>query len=307
MNAPVLKNQIAAPFLPVTHHHTVQVNGVGIFYREAGPKDAPVVVLLHGFPTSSHMFRNLIPHLADRYHVIAPDYPGYGQSDCPDRKHFAYTFDHFAELVEGLLSQLEVEKFAIYVMDYGAPVGWRLALKAPQRITGVIVQNGNAYEEGLKEFWDPIKEYWSAGREESRRALAKLVSLETTKFQYLDGVADVSRISPDNWVHDQALLDRPGNDEIQLDLFYDYRTNLPLYPAVQAWLREHQPPTLIVWGKNDFIFPADGAHPYKRDLPEVEFHLLDTGHFALEDKLDEMVPLIRDFLDRNVGALGEQR
>ena len=288
----------AAP--PVTHHRTANVHGVNIFYREAGPAQAPVVLLLHGFPTSSHMFRNLIPALADRYHVIAPDYPGYGQSDAPDRAGFAYTFDHFAELVDGLLHQLGVERFAMYVMDYGAPVGWRLALKHPERITGLIVQNGNAYDEGLKEFWDPIKAYWADGSDKSRAALKKLTTLETTKFQYTDGVSDISRIAPDNWVYDQALLDRPGNEDIQLDLFYDYRTNLPLYPAVQAWLRRNKPPTLIVWGKNDYIFPADGAHPYKRDLPDVEFHLIDTGHFALEDKADEMVPLIRDFLERNV-------
>jgi pimeloyl-ACP methyl ester carboxylesterase len=285
---------------PVTHHRTTKVDGVNIFYREAGPAQAPVVLLLHGFPTSSHMFRNLIPSLADRYHVIAPDYPGYGQSDMPDRARFAYTFDRFGELVDGLLDQLGVKRYAMYVMDYGAPVGWRLALKHPERVTGLIVQNGNAYDEGLKEFWDPIKAYWSDGSEAHRRALYALVAPETTKFQYTDGVADVSRIAPDNWVHDQALLDRPGNADIQLDLFYDYRTNLALYPKVQAYLREHRPPTIVVWGKNDTIFPAEGAHPYKRDLPEVEFHLLDTGHFALEDKLDEMVPLIRDFLARNI-------
>ena len=284
----------------VTHHRTAVIDGVNIFYREAGPPEAPVVLLLHGFPTSSHMFRNLIPALADRYRVIAPDYPGYGQSDMPDRASFAYTFDDFAELVDGLLDRLDVKRYAMYVMDYGAPVGWRLALKHPERVTGLIVQNGNAYEEGLKEFWDPIKAYWADGSQAHRDALHVLVTPEITKFQYTDGVADVSRISPDNWVHDQALLDRPGNDEIQLDLFYDYRTNLPLYPAVQAYFRERQPPTLIVWGKNDKIFPADGAHPYKRDLHDVEFHLLDTGHFALEDKADEMVPLIRDFLERKL-------
>lgn len=259
------------------------------------------MLLLHGFPTSSHMFRNLIPALADRYHVIAPDYPGYGQSDMPERATFAYTFDRFGELVAGLLDQLGVERYAMYVMDYGAPVGWRLVLAHPERVTALIVQNGNAYEEGLKEFWDPIKAYWSDHSDAHRQALYVLVSPEITKFQYTDGVADVSRIAPDNWVHDQALLDRPGNAEIQMDLFYDYRTNLLLYPAVQAYFREHQPPTLVVWGKNDKIFPADGAYPYKRDLPEIEFHLLDTGHFALEDKADEMVPLIRGFLARKVG------
>jgi pimeloyl-ACP methyl ester carboxylesterase len=291
---------ISARSAPVTHHRTVKVDGMNIFYREAGPADAPVVLLLHGFPTSSHMFRNLIPALADRYHVIAPDYPGYGQSDMPDRTRFAYTFDRIAEVVGALLDQLGVSRFAMYVMDYGAPVGWRLALEHPERVTGLIVQNGNAYEEGLKEFWDPVRAYWADGSDASRQALRKLVSLETTKFQYTDGVADVSRISPDNWVHDQALLDRAGNSDIQLDLVYDYRTNLPLYPAVQAYFRDYQPPTLIVWGKNDVIFPAAGAYPYQRDLPDVEFHLLDTGHFALEDKADEMVPLIRDFLGRKI-------
>ena len=287
---------------PVTYHRTKVVDGIKIFYREAGPKGAPVILLLHGFPTSSHMFRNLIPALADRYRVIAPDYPGYGQSDMPDRATFAYTFDRFAEFVDGLLERLQVERFAMYVMDYGAPVGWRLALKHPERITGLIVQNGNAYEEGLTAFWDPIKAYWSDGSQAHRDALHVLVTPEITKFQYTDGVADLSRVAPDNWVHDQALLDRPGNAEIQMDLFYDYRTNLPLYPAVQAYFRERRPPTLIVWGKNDKIFPPDGAHPYKRDLPEVEFHLIDTGHFALEDKADEMVPLIRDFLGRKLAG-----
>lgn len=291
---------VAQRSAPVTHHRNVKIDGVNIFYREAGPADAPVLLLLHGFPTSSHMFRNLIPALADRYRLIAPDYPGYGQSDMPDRSKFAYTFDHFAQLIGGLLEKLSVVRYAMYVMDYGAPVGWRLALKHPERVTGLIVQNGNAYVEGMKEFWDPIKAYWSDRSEAHRKALHVLVTPESTKFQYTDGVADVSRISPDNWVHDQALLDRPGNIDIQMDTFYDYRTNLPLYPLVQAYFRKHRPPTLIVWGKNDKIFPADGAYPYKRDLPDVEFHLLDTGHFALEDKADEIVPLIRDFLNRNL-------
>ena len=287
---------------PVTHHRTATVDGVKIFYREAGPANAPVILLLHGFPTSSHMFRNLIPALANRYHVIAPDYPGFGQSDMPANTAFPYTFDRFAELVDGLLSQLRVARYAMYVMDYGAPVGWRLALQHPDRITGLIVQNGNAYDEGLAAFWDPIKAYWAAATPANRAALHVLVRPETTRFQYTDGVRDVSRIAPDNWVHDQALLDRPGNREIQMDLFYDYRTNLPLYPRIQAWFRTRRPPTLIVWGANDQIFPAVGAHPFRRDLPQAEFHLLDTGHFALEDKLDEMVPLIRDFLRRSVTA-----
>jgi pimeloyl-ACP methyl ester carboxylesterase len=286
----------------VVHHRFATIDGLKIFYREAGPADAPVFLLLHGFPTSSHMFRNLIPLLADRYHVIAPDYPGYGQSDMPDPSKYAYTFDGFGEIVETLLAQLGVTSFAMYLMDYGAPVGWRLFLKTPERVTALVIQNGNAYDEGLKTFWDPIKVYWNDGTKASRDALLGLVTLETTIFQYTDGVDDKTRISPDNWVHDQALLDRPMNADVQMDVMYDYRTNLPLYPAVQELFRKHQPPTLIVWGERDFIFPADGAHPYKRDLKDLEFHLIPTGHFALEDRADEMVPLIRDFLDRKIGG-----
>jgi pimeloyl-ACP methyl ester carboxylesterase len=288
--------------IPVVHHRTMEVGGVEIFYREAGPADGPVVLLLHGFPTSSHMFRNLIPLLADGYRVIAPDYPGYGHSGAPDHTSFAYTFAHYADLVDELVERLGAARYAMYVMDYGAPVGYRLALKHPERVTGLIVQNGNAYEEGLKAFWDPIKAYWAEDMPARREALNTLLTIETTVFQYTDGVRDVSRIDPDNWTHDQALLDRPGNRDIQLDLFRDYGTNVPLYPRFQAFFREHRPPTLIVWGKNDYIFPADGAGPYLRDLPDAEVHMLDTGHFALEDKLDTMVPLIRDFLDRKVAA-----
>ena len=293
----------AVPSTASVHYRTAQIDGVDLFYREAGPTDGPVVLLLHGFPTSSHMFRNLIPQLSDRYHVIAPDYPGFGQSGSPDRATFDYTFARYADMVDALLKQKGIESYAMYVMDYGAPVGYRLALKNPEQVSGLIIQNGNAYEEGLREFWDPVKAYWTEGTAERRDALGGLVTLDITKFQYTDGVRDVTRISPDNWVHDQALLDRPGNKDIQLDLFYDYRTNVPLYPQFQAYFREHQPPTLIVWGKNDKIFPEEGAHPYLRDLPQAELHILDTGHFALEDKLDEMAPLIRDFLDRKVATV----
>jgi pimeloyl-ACP methyl ester carboxylesterase len=294
----------AAPqaVLPVVHYHTVNVGGVDLFYREAGPENAPVVLLLHGFPTSSHMFRNLIPALADRYHVIAPDYPGFGESAAPDHTKFAYTFAHYAELVDGLLDRLGEKRYAMYVMDYGAPVGYRLALLHPERVSALIVQNGNAYSEGLKEFWDPIKAYWADGSDAHRQALSFLVLPATTKFQYTDGVKDLSRIDPDNWLHDQVLLDRPGNKDIQLDLFHDYGSNVPLYPQFQAFFREHKPPTLIVWGKNDKIFPADGAGPYLRDLPDAEMHLFDTGHFALEDKADEIFPLIHDFLDRKLAT-----
>ena len=286
--------------VPVIHYRTETIDGVKVFYREAGPADGPVVLLLHGFPTSSHMFRNLIPLLADRYRVIAPDYPGYGHSDAPDHTKFTYSFSHYADIVDTLVQRLGATRYAMYVMDYGAPVGYRLALKHPERVSGLIVQNGNAYVEGLREFWDPFRAYWAENTPARRQAMTMLIKPDITRFQYTDGMGDVSRIDPDNWTIDQALLDRPGNSEIQLDLAYDYRTNLPLYPAFQKFFRERRPPTIIVWGKKDTIFPAEGARPYLRDLPDAEMHLLDSGHFALEDRLAEMAPLIRSFLDRKV-------
>ena len=285
---------------PVTHHRTIQVDGVEIFYREAGPADAPTIVLLHGFPTSSHMFRNLIPALADRYRVIAPDYPGFGLSAMPDRAAFKYSFASYADLVDKLLAKLGAERYALYVMDYGAPVGFRLALEHPERVTALVTQNGNAYEDGLSPYWEPIKAYWAAGAADKREALRSVMSFESTRFQYLDGVKDPSRVDPSTWIYDQLFLDRPGNIEIQLDLIYDYRTNVALYPKIQAFFRQHQPPTLIVWGANDQIFPPAGARAFQRDLPKAELHLLDSGHFALEDKADEMIPLMRDFFARNL-------
>jgi pimeloyl-ACP methyl ester carboxylesterase len=295
----VLSNAFAQPLLAApTHHRTASIDGVNVFYREAGPADAPAVVLLHGFPSSSNMFRNLSPALADRYHVIAPDYPGFGHSEMPDRGQFRYSFARFADITDTQQTRLGVSRYALYVMDYGAPVGYRLALKHPERVTALVIQNGNAYEEGLKEVWKPINAYWARGQQAQREALRAGTTLEATRSQYLDGVADRSRIDPSAWLHDQALLDRPGNVEIQLDLFYDYRTNLGLYPQFQKFFRERQPPTLIVWGKNDVIFPADGARAYLEDLPRAQLHLLDTGHFALEDQGEEIARLMRDFLAR---------
>ncbi|MET0534089.1 MAG: alpha/beta hydrolase [Steroidobacter sp.] len=282
------------------HHRTMEIDGVKVFYREAGAADAPVVVLLHGFPTSSNMFRNLIPNLATRYRVIAPDYPGFGHSDMPDRAQFAYTFQHFADITRTLLTRLDAQRYALYIMDYGSPVGLRLALAEPKKVSALVVQNGNAYQEGLKEFWDPLRAYWKLNSKETREAMRDATKLESTRWQYLDGVQDASRIDPSAWLHDQALLDRPGNIEIQLDLFYDYRTNVELYPRFHQFFREQQPPTLIVWGRNDEIFPADGAKAYLRDLPKAELHLLDTGHFALEDKDVEITGLMLDFLDRKL-------
>jgi pimeloyl-ACP methyl ester carboxylesterase len=278
------------------HYNTVRIQDVDVFYREAGPKTAPVLLLLHGFPTSSNMFRNLIPRLAQSFRVIAPDYPGYGFSGMPDRKAFSYTFENMTTVVEELTKKLELSKYAFYVMDYGAPIGYRLALRHPEKITGLIVQNGNAYEEGLLKFWDPIKKYWYEPLSENRKALEFMVSPATTKWQYQNGVSDLSLLDPTTWTLDQVFLDRPGNGDIQLDMLFDYGSNVPLYPQFQAFFRKYQPPTLIVWGKNDFIFPSEGAAPYKRDLVEVETHLLDTGHFALETHGDEIADRIERFL-----------
>jgi len=283
-----------------TKHKTVQVNGVDIFYREAGPENAPTILLLHGYPTSSHMFRNLIRDLSDNYHVLAPDYPGYGRSEQPPMSEFDYTFDNMARTMEGFLETLQVDQFSIYLMDYGAPIGYRIASKYPERVQALIIQNGNAYEEGLKEFWDPIKKYWNEYTIENGEPLEGFHTIDGLKWQYTHGVRDVEKISPDNWNVDLQHLTRRENDLIQLAMFYDYRTNVPLYPAWQAYFREHQPPTLIVWGKNDHIFPADGAHPYKRDLENIEFHLLDTGHFALEEDGAVIAGLIRNFMQKNV-------
>ncbi len=283
-------------------YKTVAIEGLDIFYREAGPDDAPTVLLLHGFPTSSHMFRNLIPALADRYHVVAPDYPGFGNSSMPAVDEFEYTFDRLADVVEAFTEKLGLESYSLYLMDYGAPVGFRLAIRHPERVRSLVVQNGNAYEEGLREFWEPLRAYWKDRSSDNEEVLRGLLTLEATRWQYTHGTRDPRSISPDNWNLDQRMLDRAGNQEIQLALFHDYGSNPPLYPSWQQYLRKHQPPTLIVWGANDQIFPAQGAHPFKRDLKDLEFHLFETGHFALEEDGETIARLILSFLDRMAAA-----
>ncbi|MGW7522626.1 alpha/beta fold hydrolase [Streptomyces sp. NPDC054783] len=281
------------------HHRTATVNGLEVFYREAGDPQAPAVVLLHGFPTSSHMFRHLIPALADRYHVIAPDHIGFGQSAMPAVQDFPYTFDALTEVTSGLLQHLGIDRFAMYVQDYGAPIGWRLALQAPNRITAIVTQNGNAYEEGfVKPFWDDVFAYAEAPGAGTEAPMRGALTLETTRWQYVNGVADPTLVSPDNWVHDQALLDRPGNDEIQLKLFRDYPTNVDLYPQVHQYFRDSQVPLLAVWGAGDEIFGPAGAEAFRQDLPDAEIHLLASGHFALESHLGTIAEHIRDFLGR---------
>jgi pimeloyl-ACP methyl ester carboxylesterase len=282
-----------------TLHKTVEVNGVEIFYREAGAVDAPVILLLHGYPTSSHMFRNLMGDLSDDYRLLAPDYPGFGRSEQPPMAEFEYSFDNMAKIVEGFLEELEVETFSIYLMDYGAPIGFRIAAKYPERIESLIIQNGNAYDEGLRDFWIPIKKYWKDYTLENGKPLEGFHSSAGLKWQYTHGVEDTLKISPDNWHMDLQHLTRPENNEIQLAMFYSYRTNVPLYPEWQEYFRTYQPPTLIVWGKNDYIFPVEGAHPYKRDIKNVDFHLLNTGHFALEEKGEEIAKHIDKFLRKN--------
>jgi pimeloyl-ACP methyl ester carboxylesterase len=281
-------------------YKTVKVSGFNIFYREAGSESAPTLLLLHGFPTSSHMFRNLMKELSDSYHMLAPDYPGFGNSDQPSMKDFDYTFENLSNIIEGFLDALGVKKYSIYLMDYGAPIGFRIAAKYPNRVETLIIQNGNAYEEGLREFWDPIKNYWKDRTSENAKPLAEFINPEGVKWQYTHGVRDPQAISPDNWNVDLRHLTREGNPAIQLALFYDYQSNVPLYPGWQVYFRKHQPPTLIVWGKNDYIFPAEGAHPYKRDLKDLEFHLLNTGHFALEEDGHVIAEYIRGFLGRKV-------
>ena len=281
------------------HHRYATVEAQRLFYREAGPENAPVIVLLHGFPASSFMFRDLIPALAERYHVIAPDLLGFGFSDAPPASEFSYTFDAVTGLTAGLLAQLGVTRYAMYVQDYGAPVGWRLALADPKAVTAIITQNGNGYEAGFVEtFWKPIRAFHEEQTPETEAGVRSALTLEATRWQYLAGVPDETLVSPDTWHHDFALLSRPGNDEIQVALFRDYATNPPLYPALHEYLRNNQPPVLAVWGKGDKIFGPDGARAFAADVPDAEIHLLDGGHFLLESAGDEVAALILDFMDR---------
>lgn len=286
----------------MTHHRTVSVNGQDIFYREAGDRRNPAILLLHGFPTSSFMFRNLIPALADKYYLVAPDFPGFGQSSMPSVHEYEYTFDNLSRTIEAFLGAIRLDKFSLYVMDYGAPVGFRIAARHAEKVEGLIIQNGNAYVEGMEDgFWGPIKKYWANPQDPaSIEGAAVMTDPASTRWQYQDGVKDLTLVSPDTWTHDQALLDRPGNRDIQLALFFDYQNNPPQYPGWQAYFRTWQPPALVVWGKNDQIFVEAGAHPYKRDLKNVDFHLLDTGHFALETHLEEIASLIDRFMEREV-------
>ncbi|BAY21162.1 alpha/beta hydrolase fold protein [Calothrix sp. NIES-2100] len=280
----------------MTTFNTVSINGLDIFYREAGSRSNPTVLLLHGFPTSSHMFRNLISALADRFHLVAPDYPGFGYSSMPTVDEFDYTFDHLTEVMAGFIAAIGLNRYSLYLMDYGAPIGYRLATQHPEQIETLIVQNGNAYEEGLGDFWEPMRAFWQNKTPENGDRVRQALTSKGTKWYYMTGARNLENLSPDTWTLDQALLDRPGNIDIQLALKYDYQSNVRLYPQWQAYLRQYQPPTLIVWGKNDQGFLVEGAYAYKRDLKNLEFHLLDTGHFALEEDGDAIANYIEQFL-----------
>jgi pimeloyl-ACP methyl ester carboxylesterase len=288
---------------PTVFYRTLNVEGLEIFYREAGPRDAPTVMLLHGFPSSSHMFRNLIPMLADKYHVVAPDFPGYGESSAPSVNDFDYSFERFASVIEKFTEKLNLSSYALYLSDIGASVGFHLAVMHPERVTAMIVQNADAHVEAInKEFLKTgLSDYWEDPSEKNAQVLLGwLLTIEGTKWHYLHGVRNPSKISPDNWVIDQAYMDRPGNKDIQLSILSNAKRNLDAYPDWQAYFRKQQPPTLITWGKNDGIFTVEGAELYKRDIPNAELHLLDTGHFALEEEVDRIGSLMRDFLDRTI-------
>ena len=284
--------------MTTTQYHKADVDGFKVFYREAGAASAPKLLLLHGFPSAGHMFRDLIPMLADRFHVVAPDLPGFGQSDMPARSQFKYTFDNVADVIDRFTQKIGFDRFAVYVFDYGAPTGFRLAVKHPEKITAIISQNGNAYEEGLSEGWNPIRAYWLDASEANRKALREFLKPEATYWQYTHGVSDTSKVSPDGYSLDNFYLARPGADEVQLDLFGDYKSNVALYPNFQKYFRTHKPPFLAVWGKNDPFFLPPGAEAFKRDIPGATVRFLDTGHFALETHAREIADEIRSFLTR---------
>ncbi|WP_411347604.1 alpha/beta fold hydrolase [Paenibacillus sp. WLX2291] len=282
-------------------HKIAVVQGLNLFYREAGNRNNPTILLLHGFPSSSHMYRNLILQLEDDYHIIAPDYPGFGNSDQPSMTEFDYTFEGIAELVNAFVEQLNLKQYSLYVHDYGAPVGYRLAVMHPERVQAIITQNGNAYEIGLESAWAPIQAFWQNPDDAAvRQGVVDLLSIAITKLQYVNGTRNPQSISPDNWNNDQIHLDREGNQEIQLALYYDYQNNLKQYPTWHEYFREYQPPVLVAWGKNDMFFGVKGALAYMDDLEDVDVHLLNTGHFPLEEDLDISVSLIRDFLKRRL-------
>jgi pimeloyl-ACP methyl ester carboxylesterase len=284
--------------MSAVQYKSAEVDGFKVFYRQAGRNGAPKLLLLHGFPSAGHMFRDLIPHLADDFHIVAPDLPGFGQSDMPSRETFKYTFDHIADVIERFTEVIGFDRFAVYVFDYGAPTGFRLAMRQPARITAIISQNGNAYEEGLSEGWNPIRAYWQDPSAENRKALRAFLAPETTRWQYTHGVTDETAVSPDGYSLDNFYLARPGADEIQLDLFGDYKSNIALYPAFQDYFRKHKPPFLAVWGKNDPFFLPPGAEAFKRDIPNAIVRFFDTGHFALETHAREIGDAIREFLKR---------
>jgi len=282
-------------------YRRTEVDGFKIFYREAGRAGAPKLLLLHGFPSAGHMFRDLIPQLADRFRIVAPDLPGFGQSDMPAREKFDYTFDNMARVIERFTEIVGFDRFALYVFDYGAPTGFRMAVRHPERITAIISQNGNAYEEGLSEGWTPIRAYWEDASQANRKALRVFLTPETTSWQYTQGVTDQTTVSPDGQNLDNFYLARPGADEVQLDLFGDYKSNVALYPSFQQYFRTHKPPLLAVWGKNDPFFLPPGAEAFRRDVPEAEVRFFDTGHFALETHYTEIARVIGDFLSKHAG------
>jgi pimeloyl-ACP methyl ester carboxylesterase len=286
--------------VPVTSIHKVEADGVEVFYREAGDLQSPVVLLLHGFPTSSFMFRELIPRLADRYRVIAPDLPGFGFTGVPEKRKYKYTFDALAATIAAFTEAIKINRYAIYVFDYGAPTGFRLAMAHPERITAIVSQNGNAYEEGLGDAWGPIRKYWAFPKAENREVIAKnVLTLEGTRWQYTHGVADPDLVAPESYTLDMALMERPGNKDIQLDLFLNYATNVALYPAFQEYFRKAKPPLLAIWGKNDPFFIPAGAEAFRRDIPGATVKMLDTGHFALETHVVEIAAAMKEFFDAN--------